>query len=249
MTENRTRLLPGERIDDLERDGLVLIQNASFFRYGVDAVLLSWFAKAADGERVLDLCTGSGVVPILMTAKTGAKNFAALEIQPEVADMARRSVALNGLEDRIRVVQGDVKEASALFGGSSFDVVTVNPPYLTAGGGLHSPDLTKAVSRHELLCTLEDVLREGAKVLRPGGRFYMVHRPYRLTEILAGMDRSRISPRRLVMVYPRLSAEAVLVLVEGIRGGRTELRAEPPVILQEEDGSETLQIRQIHGRA
>ena len=133
MTENRTRLLPGERIDDLERDGLVLIQNASFFRYGVDAVLLSWFAKAADGERVLDLCTGSGVVPILMTAKTGAKNFTALEIQPEVADMARRSVALNGLEDRIRVVQGDVKEASALFGGSSFDVVTVNPPYLTAG--------------------------------------------------------------------------------------------------------------------
>ena len=242
-------LLPGERVDDLERDGLVLIQHAGRFRYGVDAVLLSWFARANAGERVLDLCTGTGVVPILMTAKTEAASFAALEIQEEVADMARRSVRLNGLEDKIRVVHGDVKEASGLFGGSSFDVITVNPPYLADGGGLRSPDRSRAVSRHDILCTLEDVLRESAGILRPGGRFYMVHRPFRLTEILSGMDRYGMSPRRLVMVYPRITSEAALVLVEGVRGGKTEIRAEAPVILQEEDGSETLLIRKIHGRA
>ncbi|MBR3642513.1 MAG: methyltransferase, partial [Parasporobacterium sp.] len=173
-------LLPDERIDDLERDGLKLIQNAKWFRYGVDAVLLSWFARAKEGETVLDLCTGTGVIPILMTAKTKAKSFTGLEIQEAVAEMARRSVALNHLEEKVHIECGDVKEASVIFGGASFDVVTVNPPYLTAGGGISSPDHSRAVSRQEVLCTLKDVLRESAKVLRPGGRFYMVHRPFRL---------------------------------------------------------------------
>lgn len=243
------KLRADERIDDLERDGLVLIQNGKRFRYGVDAVLLSWFARAKEGETVLDLCTGTGVIPILMTAKTPAGHLTGLEIQKEVADMAARSVRINGLEDRVSIVEGDVKEASRIFGGASFDVVTVNPPYLANNGGLHNEDESKAVSRHEILCSLEDVIRESSRVLKPGGRLYMVHRPFRLTDIVVTMTNYRISPRRLCMVYPRVSREANLLLIEGIRGGRTQIKAEAPVILQEESGEETLLIKQIHGRA
>ena len=165
-----SKLLEGERIDDLERDGLVLIQHEGRFCFGVDAVLLSWFASVREGEQVLDLCTGTGVIPILLTAKTQGMHFTGLEIQQEVADMAARSVTLNGLEQRVDIVCGDVKEASQLFGGASFQVVTVNPPYMAGGSGLVGGDYSKAVSRHELLCTLEDVIREGVKVLVPGGR-------------------------------------------------------------------------------
>ncbi len=238
-----------ERIDDLERDGLLLIQNAKRFRYGVDAVLLSWFAKARKGEKVLDLCTGTGVVPILMTAKTDAEYFKALEIQTEVADMAKRSVILNGLEERVAIIEGDVKEASRIFGGASFDVVTVNPPYLAEHGGIRNEDMSKAISRHEILCSLEDVIREGVKVLKPGGRMYMVHRPFRLGDIVTLMAKYKMSPRRLVMVYPKISKEPALILIEGIRGGKTQIKAEVPLILYNEDGTESLQIRQIHGRA
>ncbi len=249
IAQVKAMLKPDERVDDLERDGLLLIQNAKRFRYGVDAVLLSWFAQAKTGERVLDFCTGTGVVPILMTAKTNAKCFTGLEIQTEVADMAKRSVTLNGLEERVTIMEGDVKEASRLFGGASFDVVTVNPPYLAEHGGIHNEDMSKAISRHEILCSLEDVIREAVKVLKPGGRMYMVHRPFRLGDIITLMAKYKMSPRRLVMVYPKVSKDAALVLIEGVRGGKTQIKAEAPVILYEEDGSESLLIRQIHGRA
>lgn len=243
------KLLPGERLDDLERNGLFIIQHEKRFRFGVDAVLLSWFAKAKKGEKVLDLCTGTGVVPLLMTAKTQAESFCALEIQHEVAEMAKRSVAFNGLEEKIAVVEGDVKEASRIFGGASFHVVTVNPPYLAGDSGIHNEDDSKAISRHELLCSLDDVVRESSRVLKSNGRLYMVHRPFRLTDIILAMTKYKISPRRFCMVYPRASREANLILIEGVKGGKTQLKAEAPVILQEEDGSETLLLRQIHGRA
>lgn len=243
-----SELLPGERLDDLERDGLRLIQHPGRFCYGVDAVLLSWFARAKEGERVLDLCTGTGVIPILMTAKTQGQYFTGLEIQPEVADMASRSVKLNHLERKVQIVCGDVKEADSLFGRSVFDVVTVNPPYMAGGSGLVGADYSKAVSRHEILCSLEDVITESAKVLVPGGRMYMVHRPYRLGDIICLMKQVRMSPRRLCMVYPKVTEEANLVLIEGIRGGNTQLRSEAPVILFDEDGQETGLIRRIHGR-
>lgn len=242
------KLLEGERIDDLERGGLRLIQHRDRFCFGVDAVLLSWFARASAGENVLDLCTGTGVVPILMTAKTAARHFTGLEIQQEVADMARRSVSLNGLEDRVDIICGDVKEASHIFGGASFQALTVNPPYMAGGSGLVGGDYSKAVSRHEILCSLEDVIREGVRVLEPGGRLYMVHRPYRIGDIIRLMQKYRMSPRRMCLVYPKLSQEANLVLIEGIRGGNTQVRVEPPVILFDESGKETVQIRQIHGK-
>lgn len=172
-------LQPGERIDDLERNGYRIIQNPEKFCFGMDAVLLSGFARAQAGETVLDLGTGTGILPILMTAKTRAEHFSALEIQPESADMARRSIALNSLEDKIDIICGDIKVASGIFGKAKFDVVTCNPPYMNDCHGLKNPDLPKAIARHEVLCTLEDVIRESAAVLKPGGRLYMVHRPHR----------------------------------------------------------------------
>ena len=239
---------PGERLDDLERDGLVLIQDPGGFCYGVDAVLLSWFAAASAGERVADLCTGSGVVPILMSAKTQAESFAALEIMEDVADRAKRSVLLNGLEKKISIVQGDVKEASAILGRGAFEVVTVNPPYVEGGSGLVTKSYGKAVARHEILCRLEDIIREGARLLAAGGRFYMVHRPARLSSIIRLMGEYRMSPRRLRMVHPRADADAVLVLIEAVRGGNTQIKAEPPVILYDDGGKESRQIRIIHGK-
>lgn len=156
-------LLPGERFDELQRNGYRIIQNPAKFCFGMDAVLLSGFARAKRGEKVLDLGTGTGIIPILMEAKTEGEHFTGLEIQSESADMAARSVARNGLQEKINIVTGDIKEASQIFGAASFEVVTTNPPYMTDTHGLKNPDLPKAIARHEVMCTLDDVVREGAR--------------------------------------------------------------------------------------
>ena len=176
-----------ERIDDLQRNNYKIIQDPERFCFGMDAVLLSGFAKAKEGDRVIDLGTGTGIIPILMEAKTKASDFTGLEIQPESADMAQRSVELNHLESKIRIVTGDIKEASSLFGAATFDVVTSNPPYMTEHHGITNEKSPKAIARHELLCTLEDVISQAARLLRPGGSFYMVHRPFRLVDIMVLM--------------------------------------------------------------
>ena len=243
-----SELKPGERLDDLERNGLMLIQHPGRFCYGVDAVLLSWFAKASEGERVLDFCTGTGVVPILMTAKTAASHFTGLEIQEEGAKMASRSVMLNHLGYKVSIICGDLKNTKTLFGKGVFNVVTVKPPYLAGGWVVVGADYSKAVSRHEILCSLEDVIRESANVLVAGGRMYMVHRPYRLGDIICLMKQYKMSHRRLCMVHPKASQEANLVLIEGIRGGNTQIRVEAPLVLFDEDGQESKQIKMIHGR-
>ena len=196
------KLKDGERLDELHRNGYRIIQNARKFCFGMDAVLLSGFARVKAGERVLDLGTGTGIIPILLRGKTPGRNFTGLEIQEESADMARRSVAYNHLEDSISIVTGDIREAAALFRAASFDVVTSNPPYMTDSHGLVNPDLPKAIARHELLCSLEDVVRGAAGVLRPGGRFYLVHRPFRLAEIMTVLVRYRLEPKRMRFVYP-----------------------------------------------
>ncbi len=240
-------LKPGERLDDLQRNGLQIIQDPDRFCFGMDAVLLSGFAAAPEGGRVLDLGTGTGIIPILMSAKTKASELVGLEIQDDSADMAMRSVRLNDLEDKIRIVQGDIKEAGQLFDAASFDVVTSNPPYMIGGHGLKNPDAPKAIARHEVLCDLEDVVKAAARLLKSGGKFYMVHRPFRLAEIMVVMHDYHIEPKRMQLVYPYVDKEPTMVLIEGARGGRSRLTVEKPLIIYESPGKYTPEIYDIYG--
>ena len=213
----------------------------------MDAVLLSGFARAGKGERVLDLGTGTGIIPILMEAKTEGESFTGLEIQEEMAEMAARSVKLNGLEEKVSIIQGDLKEASKRFGKASFDVVTCNPPYMNQNHGLKNPDEPKAIARHELLCSFEDVAREASALLKSGGRLYLVHRPHRLTEIFETLRAHKLEPKRMKFVHPFADAEANMVLIEAFRGGRPQMRVEAPVIVYEKPGVYTNEIYEIYG--
>jgi len=240
-------LLENERVDDLQRNGLKIIQKTDGFCFGMDAVLLSGFAHVKRGEKVLDMGTGTGIIPLLLSAKTQGEHFTALEIQNEIAEMAARSVEMNHLEEKIEIVNGDIKEASRIFGGASFDVVTTNPPYMNDAHGLKNPTEVKAISRHEVLCTLEDVVREGAKVLKSGGRMYMVHRPHRLIEIITVMKQYKMEPKRMCMVHPFKDKEANMVLIEAVKGGGSWLKMEAPIIVYKEPGVYTDEIYSIYG--
>ncbi|MFR3730892.1 tRNA1(Val) (adenine(37)-N6)-methyltransferase [Lacrimispora sp.] len=240
-------LKDNERIDDLQRNGYKIIQKQNGFCFGMDAVLLSGFARVKPGERAVDLGTGTGIIPILLEAKYEGLHYTGLEIQEEMADMARRSVALNNLEEKLSIVTGDIKEASRLFGAASFDVVTSNPPYMNDAHGLKNPELPKAIARHEVLCTLDDVVREAARLLRPGGRFYMVHRPHRLIEIITALKGYGLEPKRMKMVHPFADREANMVLLEAVRGGRSMIKVEAPIIVYKEQGVYTDEIYTIYG--
>ena len=237
----------GERLDDLELSNLKILQNPEKFCFGMDAVLLSGFATAKAGDRVLDLCTGTGIIPLLMSAKTPATDFTALEIQEESADMARRSVDLNGLSDKIKIVTGDVCNAVKQLGASKYDVITVNPPYMTGGHGLKNPSEAKAVARHEILCSLEDVVREGAGCLKPGGRFYMVHRPFRLAEIIRTLSSHKLEVKKLRFVYPYVDREPNMVLIEAVRGGNPGVTVDPPLIVWEKQDVYSRELREKYG--
>lgn len=239
-------LRDGERLDDLGRKGYRIIQDPKKFCFGMDAVLLSAFAEAKEGERVLDLCTGNGILPILLEAKTEGESFVGLEIQEESAFLARRSVSYNGLEDKIEIVTGDLKDASKLFGASSFDVVTSNPPYMIGGHGLKNPDDAKMIARHEVLMELEDLIRETAKLLKPQGRCYFVHRPFRLVEILSLMHAYKIEPKRMRLVYPYVDKEPNMVLIEGVRGGKPRLTVEKPLIVYKEENVYTDEVKDLY---
>ena len=240
-------LQEGERLDDLQRNGLTLIQNPSTFCFGMDAILLSHFATIKKGDRVLDLGCGNGIMPILLTAISQGEHFTGLEIQQPIADMARRSVLLNKLENRVDIVNGDIKEAALLFRAASFNVVITNPPYMNENHGITNPTLPKAIARHELLCSLEDVIGQAAKLLVPGGRFFMVHRPFRLTEIFDLMKKYRIEPKRMQLVYPFVDKEPNMVLIEGVRGGKTRISVEKPLIIYQKDGNYQPEIYDIYG--
>lgn len=240
-------LLEGERFDELHRNGYYIIQNPAKFCFGMDAVLLSGFANVKPGETAIDLGTGTGIIPILLEAKTKGEHFTGLEIQPESADMARRSVAYNHLESKINIEIGNIKDASTQFGASSFHVVTTNPPYMTGQHGLTNPNEAKAIARHEILCTLEDVIRESARLLKPQGRFYMVHRPFRLAEIMCLMHQYGLEPKRMRLVYPFVDKEPNMVLIEGLRGGKPQITVEKPLIVYKEPGVYTDEIYDIYG--
>lgn len=247
MKNKEDLLKPEERFDDLQRNGYKIIQHPNKFCFGMDAVLLSGFVNVKPEETVIDLGTGTGIIPILLEAKTKGKRFVGLEIQEESADMANRSVQYNQLEERIQIVHGDIKEASTLFGKASFDVVTSNPPYMNDNHGIKNPDLPKAIARHEILCSLDDVIREAAYLLKENGRLYLVHRPFRLVEIITCMTKYRLEPKRMKLVCPYQNKEPNMVLIEGLKGGKSGIKVESPLIVYKEPNMYTDEIYDIYG--
>lgn len=235
----------GERVDDLQ-NGYFVIQDPKKFCFGMDAVLLSGFARVKKGETALDMGTGTGIIPILLSQRTEGKYFTGLEIQAECAEMADRSVKYNCLEDRIQIVEGDIKEAAGIFGAASFDVVTCNPPYMIGQHGLTNPHLPKAIARHEILCTFDDVASQAARVLKDRGRFYLVHRPFRLVELMAALTKYKLEPKRMQLVYPYIDKEPNMVLIEACKGGNSRIQIERPLVVYEKPGVYTKDILELY---
>lgn len=240
-------LKEGERLDDLQRDNLKIIQNPEKFCFGIDAVLLSDFCNVKKGEKVLDIGTGTGIIPILLTAKTEGSHFTGIEIQPESAEMANRSVCLNNLSDKVSIVEGDINNAGNLFEYGTYDVITSNPPYMIGQHGIKNEDEPKAIARHEVKCTLRDVIREGSRLLKTNGRFYMVHRPFRLVEIFSAFTEYGLEPKRMRLVYPFVDKEPNMVLIEAYKGGKSRITVEKPLIVYKEPGKYTDEIFEIYG--
>ncbi|MFM1655430.1 tRNA1(Val) (adenine(37)-N6)-methyltransferase [Brevibacillus sp. B_LB10_24] len=234
MPERNVSLYETERIDDLLTHNLRIIQSHEVFCFSMDAVLLSRFASLPKRGKVMDLCTGNGAIPLIMSTRSPEAVFTGLEIQERLFDMARRSVALNGLEERIKICHGDVKEAPQLFGYGQFDLVTCNPPYMPAASGETNSRSHFAIARHEILLTLEDVIRVSSQLVKNGGKVALVHRASRLIDILSLMRQYGIEPKRMRLVHPRRDAEPNMVLIEGMRGGKPELRIQPPLIVYEQ---------------
>lgn len=235
-----------ETLDDLQ-NGYYIIQKSDGFRFGIDAVLLSDFAKSATG-RVMDLCTGTGIIPLLLLAKSKAEHIDAVEIQPEIADMAKRSVKYNSLEDKINIECIDLKDAPNHFGKSIYDTVTVNPPYMRTGSGLLNETDNKTISRHEIKCNLEDVIRVSSQLLKPHGKMFMVHRPSRLAEIFAYMREYKLEPKIMRLIAPSEGKEVNLVLICGIKCAKSDLKIMPTLFVYDTDGEYTKEIDEIYGR-
>ena len=223
----------GERIDDLQYKGLKLIQNPKGFCFGIDAILLSSFVHVKKGAKVADLGCGTGIISIMLSGKTEASSISGIEIQPEVAEMADRSVKLNHLQEKVRIINADLKEVPALLGLSSMDAVVTNPPYRTEGCGIVNSDDAKAISRHEILCKLEDIIRVTKSILKPAGKIFMVHRPDRLVDIICQLRNYNLEPKRLRFVHPRVGEKPNLILIEALRGGNAHLRVEAPLYIYE----------------
>lgn len=240
-------LYPNERIDDLQIKGYQIIQNEEKFCFGMDAVLLSDFAKIKRKSKVMDLCSGNGIIPILLEARYDIEKIEALEYQKDCAEMAKRSMKMNGLDEKIQIHVGDVKEVRNQFSHGSFDYVTCNPPYMTGHHGLTNENYGKAIARHEILCSLEDVVKAAKWLLKTAGHFVMVHRPFRLAEIFYCLKENKLEPKRMRLVYPYVDKEPNMVLIEAVKGGRERIIVEPPLIVRRQNGSYTDDIYKIYG--
>jgi tRNA1(Val) A37 N6-methylase TrmN6 len=238
---------PNETLDDLQ-NGYFLIQKKEGFRFGVDAVLLSDFAALKTTDKVLEMGTGTGIIAILLYAKKKPKNITAIEIQEEMAEMANRSVIYNKLEGHITIIAMDLNDAPKKLGKAVFNAVVTNPPYMKAGCGIVNPSQQQAISRFEISCTLEDILDSAYEVLIPGGRFFMVHRADRLVDIIYNMRIRKIEPKRIRFVHSHIGKKPHLILIEGLKGGKPELKFMEPLYIYDEKGQYTKEINDIYGR-
>lgn len=239
-------LRENERIDDLDCRGLRIIQNSSWFSYGMDAVLLSNYVKMKKHSTVVDLGTGTGIIPILLYGKHDVKKIHGIEIQEEVAEMASRSIGLNELEEKIEIHNIDLKQAEAVLGNNKYDVVTSNPPYMAADDGLKNNTDNKTISRHETKCTLSDVIYTANRLLKHKGRFFMVHRPNRIVDILTSLREHKLEPKSIRFVHPKVGKAPNLVLIMGVKSARPDLKFEDPLYIYKEDGSYTDELLEIY---
>lgn len=236
------------RIDDLQCNGFRLCQDPERFCFGIDAVLLANYARVKRGDRVVDLCSGNGIIPVLLAAKTKAADIKGIEIQTEAVTLARESIRINGIESLVSMIEGDIKDISSHLPKGSADVVTCNPPYMIEQHGIRNDMDHMTIARHEVLCNLEDVVSAASMLLKPGGNFYMVHRPFRLTEIMIMLSRYHLEPKRMRLVYPYVDKEPNMVLIEAKKDAKPRITVESPLIVYEKTGEYTEEVLRIYGR-
>ena len=252
-----------ERIDNLEIKNMKIIQNKNGFCFGIDSVLLSNFAKEIKpGSRVVDLGTGTGILGILLCAKTNLSEIIGIEIQPEVAEMASRSIKLNNLENKFKILNINIKEiinkknnnlnnkinTKINLEKNSFDYVISNPPYKKINTGKINENEKKLISRHELTANLNDFIETANYLLKDKGTLFMVHRPDRLVDILENMRKEKIEPKEITFVYPKINKEPNLILIKGIKNGGEFLKINKPLYVYDEKGNYTNEILKIYGK-
>lgn len=235
---------------DTLKNGYKVLQDSERFQFGIDAVLLADYASKSlkEKESVIDLGTGTGIIPLLMVNKCKTAAFTGLEVQKESADMAARSVAMNGLEGQIQIVHGDLKEAGSLFPRHSFNVVTCNPPYMIDAHGRNNEQDALTIARHEVLCTLEDVVTAADYLLATHGSFFMIHRPFRLPEIFSSLEKHKMEMKRMRLIYPFTDKEPNMVLIEARKNAKRRLTIEPPLIVRNDDGEYTIEVQDIYNK-
>ena len=241
------KIHPNERVDFIQRKGYKIIQNPEVFCFGIDAVLLADFAKVKKKDSVLDIGTGTGIIPILMYARYENKSYIGIDIQADMVEMASRSISLNGLENHIKMEHIDIKDVGSKYDAGSFDVVTSNPPYMKGKAGLVNDNESKMISRHEIKCSLEDIVKNSAYLLKDRGKLYMIHRPNRLVDIIYLMRKYRLEPKRMQMIHPKEGKAPTMILIQGIKYANPEIIVEPSLYVYNKDGSYTNEIHQIYG--
>ncbi len=239
-------LKENEKIEDLQCKGLRIIQNKKWFCFGMDAVLLTNYCDIKNNSTVVDLGTGTGIIPILLSGKRNYSKAYAIEIQEEVAEMAKRSVMLNDLQDKIEVLNIDLKDVLNYLPSNSFDAVISNPPYKLNNSGIVNPSDKKAISRHEIMCSLEDVISTASSLLKQYGRFYMVHRPDRLADIMCLLRKYRLEPKQIRFVHPRAAEKPNMILIRASKNGNPELKFDSPLYIYGEDGKYTKDVYDIY---
>jgi len=241
-----TKLKKDEVIDDLQLNGLKIIQNNKDFKFGIDAVLLSNFSKIKKNSTVIDFGTGTGIIPILLSQKTNAKKIIGIDIQPKMIDMAKRSVTMNKLSDKIEMFLVDINNAVASFGSNFADAITCNPPYFEFGRAIKSTDSGRAISRHEIKITFEEIAYQSSKILKPYGNFYLVHRPCRLVDVLLSLKKYNLEPKEIKFISPNINKPPNLFLLKATKGGKSELKFLKSLYVYTLDGDYTKEIYDIY---